>query len=77
MTAPRTSAATRGMVPPFYVMRVIDAVVAKRAAGFPVIDLSAGQPSTAAPAAVRAAAAAAVQSEILGYSERARHSAAA
>ena len=55
------------MVPPFYVMRVIDAVVAKRAAGFPVIDLSAGQPSTAAPAVVRSTAAAAVQTEILGY----------
>jgi aspartate/methionine/tyrosine aminotransferase len=61
------AAATRGMVPPFYVMRVIDAVVAKRAAGHAVVDLSAGQPSTAAPAAVRAAAATAVQSELLGY----------
>ena len=48
----------RGGVPPFHVMRVIDAVVARRAAGLPVIDLSAGQPSTPAPAAVRAAAAA-------------------
>jgi aspartate/methionine/tyrosine aminotransferase len=54
-------------VPPFHVMRVIDAVVARRAAGAPVIDLSAGQPSTAAPAPVRAAAAAALQSDRIGY----------
>jgi aspartate/methionine/tyrosine aminotransferase len=35
--------------------------------GLPVIDLSAGQPSTPAPAAVRAAATAAVASDRLGY----------
>jgi aspartate/methionine/tyrosine aminotransferase len=55
------------MVPPFYVMRVIDQVVARRAAGFPVVDLSAGQPSSAAPSAVREAAARAVTTELLGY----------
>ena len=57
----------RGGVPPFHVMRVIDAVVARRQAGQFVIDLSAGQPSTAAPAAVRAAAAQAAGSHLLGY----------
>ncbi len=57
----------RGGVPPFYVMRVIDAVAARRAAGLPVIDLSAGQPSTPAPRAVRAAAHAALDSERIGY----------
>ncbi|MFN2517621.1 MAG: aminotransferase class I/II-fold pyridoxal phosphate-dependent enzyme [Jatrophihabitantaceae bacterium] len=48
-------------------MRVIDAVVARRALGLPVFDLSAGQPSTPAPACVRAAAARAIGSERLGY----------
>jgi aspartate/methionine/tyrosine aminotransferase len=48
-------------------MRVIDAVVARRAAGLPVVDLSAGQPSTAAPAAVRAAAHAALDADVIGY----------
>jgi aspartate/methionine/tyrosine aminotransferase len=57
----------RGAVPPFYVMRVIDAVVARRRAGLPVYDMSAGQPSTPAPAAVRAAAAAALDADRIGY----------
>jgi aspartate/methionine/tyrosine aminotransferase len=48
-------------------MRVIDSVVARRAAGLPVIDLSAGQPSTPAPAAVRAAARRAVDRDRIGY----------
>ncbi len=59
--------AERGGVPPFHVMRVIDAVVARRDAGLSVIDLSAGQPSTQAPAAVRAAAAATVATDRIGY----------
>jgi aspartate/methionine/tyrosine aminotransferase len=59
--------AARAGVPPFHVMRVIDAVVARRAAGKPVIDLSAGQPSTPAPTTVRAAASAAVDTERIGY----------
>lgn len=57
----------RGEVPPFFVMRVIDEVVARRAAGQFVLDLSAGQPSTPAPASVRAAAAAALNADLLGY----------
>jgi aspartate/methionine/tyrosine aminotransferase len=57
----------RAAVPPFHVMRVIDAVVARRAAGLSVVDLSAGQPSTPAPAAVRAAAAAALEADKIGY----------
>lgn len=48
-------------------MRVIDAVAARRAAGRPVFDLSAGQPSTPAPAAVRAAAHAALDADRVGY----------
>jgi aspartate/methionine/tyrosine aminotransferase len=63
----RRAAALRAGVPPFHVMRVIDAVVARRAAGLSVVDLSAGQPSTPAPAAVRAAAAAALESDRIGY----------
>jgi aspartate/methionine/tyrosine aminotransferase len=59
--------AARAGVPPFYVMRVIDAVVARRRTGRFVIDLSAGQPSTPAPAAVRAAAHAALDADRIGY----------
>jgi aspartate/methionine/tyrosine aminotransferase len=54
-------------VPPFHVMRVIDAVVARREAGQFVIDLSAGQPSTSAPGAVLAAARAALDADRIGY----------
>ena len=59
--------AARGAVPPFHVMRVIDAVAARRAAGRPVFDLSAGQPSTPAPSTVRAAAHAALDADRVGY----------
>ena len=59
--------AARGQVPPFHVMRVIDAVVARRAAGLEAIDLSAGQPSTRAPEAVRRTAAAALEHDLVGY----------
>jgi aspartate/methionine/tyrosine aminotransferase len=59
--------AARAGVPPFYVMRVLDAVAERRAAGLGVIDLSAGQPSTSAPAAVRRAAAAALEHDRIGY----------
>jgi len=59
--------ATRASVPPFYVMRVIDAVVARKQAGLYVADLSAGQPSTPAPATVRAAAHAALDADRIGY----------
>jgi len=59
--------AARAGVPPFYVMRVIDAVVARRRAGLFVADLSAGQPSTGAPAPVRAAAHAALDTDRIGY----------
>lgn len=57
----------RGGVPPFRVMRVIDAVGRRRAAGLPVVDLSAGQPSTPAPSTVRAAAHRALDADRLGY----------
>jgi Aspartate/tyrosine/aromatic aminotransferase len=57
----------RSSVPPFHVMRVIDAVGARRAAGLFVADLSAGQPSTPAPATVRAAAHRAIDTDRIGY----------
>jgi len=63
----RRVAAVRASIPPFHVMRVIDAVGARRAAGLPVIDLSAGQPSTAAPVPVRAAARGALDTDKIGY----------
>jgi aspartate/methionine/tyrosine aminotransferase len=59
--------AQRAAVPPFHVMRVIDAVVARKAAGLPTFDMSAGQPSTAAPASVRAAARLALDNDRIGY----------
>jgi aspartate/methionine/tyrosine aminotransferase len=57
----------RGEVPPFYVMRVLDAAAARRAAGKVVYDLSAGQPSTGAPKPVVDAVAAALGKQTLGY----------
>jgi aspartate/methionine/tyrosine aminotransferase len=59
--------AARAGVPPFHVMRVMDAVAQRRVSGLPVWDLSAGQPSTPAPAPVLAAATRAVQSDRIGY----------
>ncbi len=60
-------ASARGGVPAFQVMRVIDAVSKRRAAGLPVIDLSAGQPSTPAPEPVRRAAIETITSDRIGY----------
>lgn len=67
MTAELARVAARGAVPPFHVMRVVDAVVSRRASGLPVVDLSAGQPSTPAPGPVRAAAAEVIGSDRIGY----------
>lgn len=65
MLSGRSSA--RSDIAPFHVMRVIDAVVARRSAGLPVIDLSAGQPSTPAPSTVRKAAHDALDTDKIGY----------
>jgi aspartate/methionine/tyrosine aminotransferase len=59
--------AARGQVEPFHVMRIVERAAKRRAAGLPVFDLSAGQPSTQAPAPVRAAARAALDHDQLGY----------
>lgn len=60
---------SRGAVPPFIVMDVMRQADARAAAGHRVIHLEVGQPSTSAPAAVRAAATAAIASERLGYTD--------
>jgi aspartate/methionine/tyrosine aminotransferase len=54
-------------VPPFYVMRVLAAAAQRRAQGRPVFDLSAGQPATSAPSAVRLAAHHALDHDRLAY----------
>lgn len=48
-------------------MRVVDAVVARRDAGLPVFDFSAGQPATPAPSSVRAAAHRILDTDRIGY----------
>lgn len=59
----------RGGISPFLVMDVMAAANARQAAGFDVVHLEVGQPSTAAPDAVIAAAQAVLASERLGYTE--------
>ncbi len=59
--------AKRGQVPPFIVMDVMRAANERAAAGGDVLHLEVGQPSTGAPAAVVAAAKAALDSDVLGY----------
>lgn len=63
----RRPVAARGGVEPFHVMRVLATATARRVSGQPVYDLSAGQPSTAAPAPVRIAAANALGADRIGY----------
>ena len=57
----------RSGVEPFHVMDVWAAAAERQRRVGDLINLSAGQPSTPAPAAVRAAAAAALETEVLGY----------
>lgn len=59
----------RGVVPPFIVMEVMRAANARQAAGGDVLHLEVGQPSTAAPSGVIAAAKAALTSDVIGYTE--------
>jgi len=59
----------RGDVPPFYAMEVLREANARAAAGEHVLHLEVGQPGTAAPAAVIAAAKRALDSHQLGYTE--------
>jgi aspartate/methionine/tyrosine aminotransferase len=57
----------RASIPPFHVMDVWAAAAERRRTHGDLVNLSAGQPSTPAPAAVRAAAAAALADDVLGY----------
>ena len=61
--------ARRGLVAPFIVMDVMRAAHARAAAGGEVLHLEVGQPSTPAPAGVRRAAQAALDNEVLGYTD--------
>ncbi|MDN5749842.1 MAG: pyridoxal phosphate-dependent aminotransferase [Pseudonocardia sp.] len=62
-----TSAARRAAIPPFHVMDVWAAAAERQRTHGDLVNLSAGQPSTGAPAAVKAAATAAIVDDVLGY----------
>jgi aspartate/methionine/tyrosine aminotransferase len=57
----------RAAIPPFHVMDVWAAAAERQRTHGDLVNLSAGQPSTPAPAAVRTAATAAIDGEVLGY----------
>ncbi len=59
--------ATRATIPPFHVMDVWAAAGERQRTHGDLVNLSAGQPSTPAPRPVRAAAVAALEREVLGY----------
>ncbi len=61
--------AHRADIPPFYVMEVMKAAGERERSVGDVLHLEVGQPSTPAPAGVRAAAAAALDSDRLGYTD--------
>ncbi len=61
--------ARRADIPPFYVMEVMKAAGERERTVGDVLHLEVGQPSTPAPAEVRAAATAALQSDRLGYTD--------
>lgn len=62
--------AERAAVPPFHVMDVVSAASARQRLRGDVVSLAAGQPATGAPSAVRVAAAEAIGSGPLGYTEQ-------
>ncbi|MCE0487495.1 aminotransferase class I/II-fold pyridoxal phosphate-dependent enzyme [Ornithinimicrobium sediminis] len=59
----------RSDIEPFHVMEVLKAGAERQRTHGDVLMLCAGQPSTPAPAVVRAAAARALEDEVLGYTE--------
>lgn len=61
------SASLRSGIPPFYVMDVWLAAAERQRSHGDLVNLSAGQPSAGAPAAVRAAAKKALDTTVLGY----------
>jgi aspartate/methionine/tyrosine aminotransferase len=62
------SISVRAGIPPFYVMDVWLAAAERQRTHRDLVNLSAGQPSAAAPTAVRAAAKHALDNTVLGYS---------
>jgi aspartate/methionine/tyrosine aminotransferase len=65
----RLDVAARANVPPFHVMDLLAAARRRARSHGDLVDLVAGQPSTPAPAPVRAAARRALDSLVLGYTE--------
>lgn len=63
------AASERGGVQPFHVMEVLKAVAERRRTHDDVILLCVGQPATPAPGPVLAAAAQALRTDVLGYTE--------
>ncbi len=59
--------ARRGIVPPFVVMDIMNAAIAREQAGDDILHLEIGQPATPAPSGVRAVAARALEADALGY----------
>ena len=64
-----TEPSRRGEIAPFYVMEVMKAAAERERVGGDVLHLEVGQPSTSAPSSVLAAAAAALGSNRLGYTD--------
>ncbi|HEY8094269.1 MAG TPA: pyridoxal phosphate-dependent aminotransferase [Acidimicrobiales bacterium] len=58
---------SRSNVPPFHAMAMASLATAREAAGMSVVHLEVGQPSSPAPAGVRAAAARALERDQVGY----------
>ena len=67
---PVPGVARRADVPPFYVMDVLAAAERRRRTHGDLVSLAAGQPSSPAPAPVRAAAEQALRDQVLGYTEQ-------
>jgi aspartate/methionine/tyrosine aminotransferase len=67
MTDPLLTASSRSSIPPFHAMAMNRLAEERTARGLPVYHLEVGQPSTPAPSLVREAAAAAISSQTLGY----------
>lgn len=67
MAVPDPTYARRGNIAPFHVMEVMEAARRREDAGHEILHLEVGQPSTSAPAAVIAAAHAALENDRLGY----------
>jgi aspartate/methionine/tyrosine aminotransferase len=65
--APPLAVAARAAIPPFHVMDVWAAAGERQRTHGDLVNLSAGQPSTPAPTALRAAAMAALAGDVLGY----------